>query len=110
MVVRGIGGSEPIKPERSYSKHSKVNSSSNLSHDEVSISEDAKNILQKKQAKDIALNVIRDIPEIRPSAVERGKKFIESGEYKSDKAIDFVSKKIGEEIITSIVVRNEDNV
>ncbi len=110
MFIRGVGGSEPIKPSKSSAKHEKINLNPGISHDEVSISDDAKQILQKKQARDIALNTIKDIPDIRPSAVERGKKFIESGEYKSDKAIEFVSKKIGEEIVASIIVRNEDNV
>lgn len=110
MFIRGVGGPEPIKPNNTVSKSAKVNINQNnqISRDEVSISEDAKQILQRKQAEEIALTIIRNTPDIRQSAVERGRRFIESGEYKSEKAIENVSKKIGEEIITSALIRKED--
>ncbi|MEN2997636.1 MAG: flagellar biosynthesis anti-sigma factor FlgM [Brevinematia bacterium] len=109
MVVRGIGGPEPIKPSKPSDKPEKVRTNlNNIGKDEVSISEDAKQILQKKQAEEIALSTIKNIPEIRESAVERGRRFIESGEYKSEKAIEKVSEKIGEEIVASLLVREED--
>ncbi|MCS7298671.1 MAG: flagellar biosynthesis anti-sigma factor FlgM [Spirochaetia bacterium] len=110
MFIRGVGGPEPIKPNNTVSKGGKVNINQNnqVSRDEVSISEDAKQILQRKQAEDVALATIRNTPDIRQSAVERGKRFIESGEYKSEKAIENVSKKISDEIIASAMIRKED--
>lgn len=111
MVVRGVGGPEPIKPSKNTEKVERAKGGSNaIGSDEVSISEDARQILNRKQAKEIALSTVRNLPDIRPSAVERGKRFIESGEYKSEKAIDNVSKKLGEEIVTSLFIRKEDGV
>lgn len=110
MVVRGVGGPEPIKPSKPVDKIEKTKVDFTRGSDEVSISEDAKAILQNKQIRETAIEIIRNIPEIRPSAVERGKKFIESGEYRSDKAIDLVAKRISDEIIASLLVRKEDEV
>lgn len=110
MVIRGIGGPEPIKPSKNSVKGDRINSDvkNEIVKDEVSISDSAKQILQRKQAEEVALNVIKNTPDIRPSAVERGKRFIESGEYKSDKAMDFVAKKIGEEMVVSLIVKKEN--
>lgn len=110
MVVRGVGGPEPIKPNRHTEKVDKQKTDFTIGNDEVSISEDAKIILQNKQVRETAFNIIKNTPDIRPSAVERGKKFIESGEYKSDKAIDLVAKRISDEIVTSLFVKRENDV
>lgn len=110
MVVRGVGGPEPIKPNRHTERVEKSKTDFTIGNDEVSISEDAKVILQNKQVRENAINIVKNTPDIRPSAVERGKKFIESGEYKSDKAIDFVAKRISDEIVASLFIRKEDEI
>ncbi|MCX8028602.1 MAG: flagellar biosynthesis anti-sigma factor FlgM [Brevinematales bacterium] len=111
MYIRGVGGPEPIKPNKIVGNkgESSINANNQINKDEVSISDDARQILQRKQAEEVALSSIKNTPDIRPEAVERGKKFIESGEYKSDKAIEKVSNKIGEEILASIIVKNENS-
>lgn len=111
MIIRGIGGPEPIRPNKN-NNISKVerNLENNISKkDEVSISDSAKQILEKKKLEETALNIIKNIPDIRPEAIERGKRFIESGKYKSEESINYVAGKIGEEIVAKIIINKEDN-
>ncbi|MGC8766682.1 MAG: flagellar biosynthesis anti-sigma factor FlgM [Brevinematia bacterium] len=108
MIIRGVGGSEPIKPNKSSVNKVEKSVDNNINKkDEVSISDSAKQILEKKKIEDTALNIIKGIPDIRPEAVERGKKFIESGKYKSEESINYVAGKIGEEIVAKILVDKE---
>jgi predicted transcriptional regulator len=109
MVVRGVGGSEPVKPSKDQEiKKNVSNGLRKTFEDEVSISEDAKNVYQRNQEREIALNAIKNAEEIRAEAVQRGKEFIESGRYKSEESINFVANKISEEIVARLVVEEED--
>jgi len=109
MVIRGVGGPEPIKPNKDQ-EIKKLNQKgfSKPIEDEVSISESAKNVFQKNLEKETALNIIKNTPEIRPEAIQRGKEFIESGRYKSEEAINKVAQKISEEIIARLLIDEED--
>ncbi len=111
MFIRGVGGPEPVKPSKNtnISKIEKGVENNVSKKDEVSISDSAKQILEKKKMEETALNIIKNVPDIRPEAVERGKRFIESGKYKSEESINYVAGKIGEEIIAKMIVEKEDN-
>jgi hypothetical protein len=109
MVIRGVGGPEPIKPSKDQEiKKLHQKGFNKPIEDEVSISESAKNVFQKNLEKETALNIIKNTPEIRPEAIQRGKEFIESGRYKSEEAINKVAQKISEEIIARLLIDEED--